>query len=76
MMQDEDPGAGSTGANGHDDKLSSPAQANKSLATGQATFVVRLRATRGDGIKGLRAVLKFALRAHGLRCISVEEMQS
>ena len=37
-------------------------------------FVLRLRATRsGDGIRGLRAILKLALRRYGLRAISVRE---
>jgi hypothetical protein len=37
-------------------------------------YVLRLRATRSaDGIRGLRALLKVALRRFGLRAISVRQ---
>ena len=37
-------------------------------------FLLRLfEATRGDGIRGLQAILKILLRRHGLRCIDCRE---
>jgi hypothetical protein len=41
-----------------------------------ATFIVTFVATRDcvDAIKALRAVLKSALRAHGLRAVDVREL--
>jgi hypothetical protein len=36
-------------------------------------YVVRLKATDGDGVRALRAFLKAALRRHGLRALSVTE---
>jgi hypothetical protein len=36
-------------------------------------FLLCLEATRGDGIRGLRALLKTALRKYGLRCIEARE---
>jgi hypothetical protein len=39
-------------------------------------FVVTLRAAPGiDAVRGLRAVLKFALRRHNLRCVSAREVR-
>jgi hypothetical protein len=34
-------------------------------------FVVRLKATNGDGVRELRALLKIAWRRHGLKALSV-----
>jgi len=37
-------------------------------------FIARFRALpRTDAIRGLRRVLKYALRCCGLRCLSIEE---
>ena len=36
-------------------------------------FVVRLLATRPDAIRGLRWVIKRLGRAHGLRCLSIDQ---
>lgn len=33
------------------------------------TFVLKLQSIRGEGIHGLRAILKSLLRRHGFRCI-------
>jgi hypothetical protein len=41
----------------------------------QPTFVVHLRAERGDGVRGLRAILKSLLRRHGFRCVSLKEQR-
>lgn len=39
------------------------------------TYLIRLAPLKGvDGIKALRRLLKFALRACSLRCISAEEI--
>ena len=37
-------------------------------------YVVRFRAVGPHSIRGLRALLKFALRRHGLRAVSVEQI--
>ena len=37
----------------------------------QPIFVIRLRPIHGDGVRGLRQLLKFALRACRLRAVSV-----
>ena len=40
-------------------------------------FVLRLRPLKNvDGVRALRRLLKYALRACGLRCVSVEESAS
>jgi len=39
------------------------------------TFVLKLQSIRGDGIRGLRHVLKRLLRTYGFRCISVRDEQ-
>jgi hypothetical protein len=39
-------------------------------------FSVRLRAEAGDGIRGLKATLKVAMRRHHLRCIEAVEESS
>jgi hypothetical protein len=45
-----------------------------SAKQGRPVYTIRLRPEPGvDGIRALRALLKRALRAHRLRCISVEE---
>jgi hypothetical protein len=44
------------------------------LRTDRPTFVLYLRPEKGiDGVRALRALLKFALRKFGLRALSVEE---
>jgi hypothetical protein len=44
------------------------------MAERTTIYILRLRTTRGDdGIRGLRALLKVALRRFGLRAISVTE---
>jgi hypothetical protein len=36
-------------------------------------FVLRLQPLKGvDSLRALRAVLKWLLRAHGMKCISIE----
>jgi hypothetical protein len=41
------------------------------------TFVIRLKAEPGsDGIRGLRALLKRALRCHQLRCVRLEMVEA
>jgi hypothetical protein len=38
-------------------------------------YVLKFRPLPGiDAIRSLRAILKFALRGHGLRCISAQEI--
>jgi hypothetical protein len=39
-------------------------------------FVVRLKATDGDGVRALKSFLKAALRRHGLKALSVVEEKS
>ena len=41
---------------------------------GGPVFVVRFRAVGHDPIRGLRTLLKLALRRFGLRCVSVEQI--
>jgi hypothetical protein len=36
-------------------------------------FTIKLRSIRGDGIHGLRAILKRLLRSHGFKCIAAFE---
>jgi hypothetical protein len=39
-------------------------------------YLLRLEAKPGDdGIRGLRWLLKIALRRFGMRCVSIEEVQ-
>jgi hypothetical protein len=58
-----------SGVVGHDDPLHSDHSRQV-----QATFVLRLRAEPGvDAIRALRALLKVALRRHGLRCTSIKQ---
>jgi hypothetical protein len=38
-------------------------------------YVLRLQSLHGDDIRRLRLLLKALLRRHGLRCLSVEEVQ-
>jgi hypothetical protein len=42
--------------------------------TDRPVFVVKLQSQRGDGLRGLRWVLKRLLRSYGFRCISAEEI--
>ena len=44
----------------------------------KTTFVVTLRPTVAgiDGIRALRAVLKFGLRRFGLKCVDAREIQA
>jgi hypothetical protein len=37
------------------------------------TYMITLRAERDDSVRGLRALLKRALRSYGLRAIDVRE---
>jgi hypothetical protein len=37
------------------------------------TFIIKIVSQRGDGIRGLRHVLKRLLRTHGFKCISAVE---
>jgi hypothetical protein len=39
----------------------------------RTTFVLTLRAERGDGVRDLRQVLKTLLRRHGFRCVDARE---
>jgi hypothetical protein len=43
-------------------------------ATGRRTFFLTLETSRGDGIHGLRAILKILLRRHGFRCTDAREV--
>jgi hypothetical protein len=53
--------------------MSAETGTTKRKATGPV-YVLRLRAIPGrDGLRGLKAILKLALRRHGLRAISVRE---
>ena len=46
-------------------------------STAPATFVIEFRAAPGvDAIKSIRALLKFAGRRLGLRCVSARESSS
>jgi hypothetical protein len=38
-------------------------------------FLVKFRPEKGDGLKSLRAILKFALRRHGVRCLEAVEIR-
>jgi hypothetical protein len=59
-----------SGVVGHDKSLH-----NRSLRQVQATYVVRLRAEPGrDPVHALRRLLKYALRACGLRAVEVREV--
>lgn len=40
----------------------------------QPFFLIKLRPTRGDGIRELRQSLKVLLRRFGMRCISIEQV--
>ena len=40
------------------------------------TFTIKLQSLRGDGIRGLRHVLKRLLRDYGFKCIAAHEEQS
>ena len=44
------------------------------MKTDRPTFVLRLESIRGDGIRGLRHVLKRLLRDHKVRCVSAIEI--
>lgn len=46
----------------------------KRTAATEPIYVLRLRAIPGrDGVRGLKAILKLALRRYGLRAISARE---
>ena len=38
------------------------------------TFIIKLVSQHGDGIRGLRHVLKRLLRSHGFKCIPAVEI--
>jgi hypothetical protein len=47
--------------------------AKETRPNNETVFVVRLKATDGDGVRALKSFLKAALRRHGLKALSVVE---